>query len=87
MSKNSKVLAGMLAASTVGAVYISSRKKAKKYGQPLNKLDISLEKIINYGSKGLDMAEKYFNKKNDVDVLLEQAEIKEQETETKTAEE
>lgn len=74
MSKNSKVLAGMLAATTVGAVYMSSKKKAKKYGQPLNKMDISLEKIMNYASKGLDMAEKYFDKKNDVDVLLEKAE-------------
>ncbi len=74
VSKNSRVLAGMLAATTVGAVYMSSKKKAKKYGQPLNKVDISAEKIMNYASKGLDMAEKYFNKKNDVDVLLEKAE-------------
>ena len=77
MSKNSRVLAGMLAATTVGAVYISSRKKAKKYGQPLSKVDISMEKIMNYASKGLDMAEKYFDKKNEVDVLLEKAEEKE----------
>ncbi len=74
MSKNSKVLAGMLAATTVGAVYASSKKKAKKYGQPLNKINISFDKIMNYASKGLDMAEKYFDKKNDVDVLLEKTE-------------
>ena len=81
MSKNSRVLAGMLAATTVGAVYVSSKKKAKKYGQPLNKIDISFEKIMNYASKGLDMAEKYFDKKNDVDIMLDKAEEKE-ETET-----
>ena len=74
MSKNSRVLAGMLAATTVGAVYVSSKKKAKKYGQPLNKIDISFDKIMNYASKGLDMAEKYFDKKNDVDVMLDKAE-------------
>lgn len=74
MSKNSKVLAGLLAASTVGAVYVSSNKKAKKYGQPLNKMNISFEKIMNYGSKGLDLAEKYFNKKNSVDELLDKTE-------------
>ena len=74
MSKNSRVLAGMLAATTVGAVYMSSKKKAKKYGQPLNKIDISLDKIMNYASKGLDMAEKYFDKKSDVDIMLDKAE-------------
>lgn len=74
MSKNSRVLAGVLAATTVGTVYIASKKKAKKYGQPLSKMDLSVEKIMNYASKGLDMAEKYFDKKNDVDILLDKAE-------------
>jgi len=78
MSKNSRVLSGMLAATTVGAVYVASRKKAKKYGQPLNKFNISVDKIMNYASKGLDIAEKHFNKPNELDKMLDKAEQSEQ---------
>jgi len=74
MSKNSKVLAGALAAITVCTAYKKGKKKAKKYGQPLNKFDFSLEKAMNYASKGLDLAEKHFNKQNEMDALLDKAE-------------
>jgi len=77
VSKNSKVLSGFLAATTVGAVYTASKKKAKKYGQPLSQFNFSLDKAMNYLSKGLDLAEKYFDKKNNVDELLDKAEEKE----------
>ena len=74
MSKNSRVLSGFLAATTVGTVYVASRKAAKKYGQPLNKMNFSLEKIMNYVSKGLDIAEKHFDKPNELDKMLDKAE-------------
>jgi gamma-glutamyltranspeptidase len=74
MSKNSRVLSGILAATTVGTVCIASKKMAKKYGQPLNKINLSLEKVMNYASKGLDLAEKHFNKQNELDKMLDKAE-------------
>ena len=68
------MLSGILAATTFGTVYVASRKMAKKYGQPLNKIDISIEKIMNYASKGLDIAEKHFDKPNELDKMLDKAE-------------
>ena len=76
MSKNSRVLSGILATTTVGAVYVASRKKAKKYGQPLSTLNLSVEKIMNYVSKGLDVAEKHFNKTSELDEMLDKADNK-----------
>ena len=80
MSKNSRVLSGVLAATTFGAICVASRNKAKKYGQPLNRFNLSIDKVMNYVSKGLDIAEKHFDKKTELDKLLDKAE----ESETKS---
>ena len=74
MSKNSRVLSGLLAAATVGAVCVSSKHKMKKYSEPVYKFDFSFEKLLNYVDYGLDKAEQYFNKKNPTDTIIDKAE-------------
>ena len=66
MSKNSRVLSSVLAATTFSAVIIASHRKAGKYGVKLHEQYITPDNVYNYSAKILDLVtDKIFSKKKE----------------------
>lgn len=63
MSKDSRVLTSVLAATTLSAVCLASHKKASKFGVALHEKIITPDNLFNYSSKIIDtVSEKILSK-------------------------